>query len=434
MSATDRSPRPTSGTFSHALREFLATELAGGVVLLVATAAALAWANSPWAAAYDQLWHTDVEVGIGRHQLTMDLRHWVNDGLMAVFFLVVGLEVKREFLQGELRDRRRAMLPIVAAAGGMAVPALLYLAVNRGGDGAAGWGIPMATDIAFALGVLALVARTLPPTLRIFLLALAIVDDIGAIVVIAVFYSATIDGAWLAAGVGVVLVVLGLRQVGLSLTPVFVLLGAGLWLALHASGVHATLAGVVMGLLAPATPRLGREIVRGRSEELLDVFSPKAARATSRLARMSVSELEWLEHGLHPLSSLLVVPVFAFANAGVSLSVSQLETALTSPVTLGVVVGLVVGKIVGITGAAWLACRLGWAELGQDVVWRQVAGVAALGGIGFTVSLFITGLAFDSDQHVADAKVGILAASLAASLLGAVILRRGRRPRSAPRR
>jgi len=427
----DLSHRASTATFSRALREFLATEVAGGLVLLVATVAALVWANSPWDAAYERLWHTELVASLGQDRLAMDLRHWVNDGLMALFFVVVGLEVKRELLQGELRDRRRALLPIVAAAGGMVVPAALYLAVNLGGDGAPGWGIPMATDIAFALGVLALVARSLPPVLRVFLLTLAIVDDIGAIVVIAVFYSTTIDGPWLAAAFAVVVVVVALRQLGVSFTPLFVVLGGCLWLALHSSGVHATLAGVAMGLLAPATPRLGREIILGRSDELLDVFSPESARATSRLARMSVSELEWLEHGLHPLSSLVIVPLFALANAGVALSGDALEGALSSPVTLGVLVGLVAGKTVGITGAAWLACRLGWAELPRDVGWREIAGVAALGGIGFTVSLFITGLAFDSVEIIAEAKVGILAASLLASVLGAIVLRAGRR-RPAP--
>ncbi|HEX7166452.1 MAG TPA: Na+/H+ antiporter NhaA [Acidimicrobiales bacterium] len=408
---------------TRAVREFLATEVAGGVVLLVATTVALVWANSPWSDAYDRLWHTEAVIGVGRWRLDLDLRHWVNDGLMAIFFLVVGLEVKREFLQGELRERNKAVLPVAAALGGMVVPALLYTAFNLSGSGADGWGVPMATDIAFALGVLALVAPRLPGSLRIFLLALAIVDDIGAIVVIAVFYTSELQPAWLAAAAAIVVSVFGLRRLGMSARPLFVVLGVGLWLAVHASGVHATIAGVVMGLLVPATPRLDREIMISRADELLNVFTPDDARQTSKLARLSVSELEWIQHMLHPLSSLLIVPIFALANAGVALTAADLADATRSPVTLGVVVGLVVGKTVGITGAAWLATRAGIATLGAGVRWRQLTGVAALGGIGFTVSLFITDLAFDAERTIAEAKIGILAASLLASVVGAVLLR-----------
>jgi Na+:H+ antiporter, NhaA family len=422
MAQRRKRPLPTQVASTRALREFLATELVGGVVLLVATVAALVWANSAWKGGYEQLWGTELGIELGRWRLALDLREWVNEGLMAVFFVLVGLELKREFLQGELRGGRRAALPVVAAIGGMVVPALLYSVFNLGGEGADGWGIPMATDIAFALGVLAVVAPGVPATLRLFLLTLAIVDDIGAIVVIAAFYTSDLEPAWLAAAFAVLIAVYGLRQVGLTFTPLFVALGAALWLALHASGVHATLAGVAMGLLAPATPQLEREIVRSRGDELLDVFSAEAARTTTRLARQSVSQLEWLEHTLHPWSSLVVIPVFALANAGVSLTGEVMRDALTSPVTLGVLVGLVAGKTLGITGAAWLAYRTGLAELPSDVPFRQIAGVAALGGIGFTVSLFVTELAFDDASIAAEAKVGILAASLAATLLGWLLL------------
>ena len=408
---------------TRALREFLATEVVGGVVLLVATAAALVWANSAWKGSYEQLWGTELGIELGRWRVALDLRGWVNEGLMSVFFVVVALEVKRELLQGELRDGRRAALPVAAAVGGMVVPALLYAVFNLGGDGADGWGIPMATDIAFALGVLAVVAPGVPATLRLFLLTLAIADDIGAIIVIAAFYTSDLDPAWLAVAAAVVVAVYGLRQVGLTFTPLFVALGAALWLALRASGVHATIAGVAMGLLAPATPKLDREIIRSRGDELLDVFTAEAARTTTRLARQSVSQLEWLEHTLHPWSSLLIIPTFALANAGVPLTGGTMRDAITSPVTLGVLVGLVAGKTLGITGATWLAHRTGLAELPSDVAFRQIAGVAALGGIGFTVSLFVTELAFDDPSIAAEAKVGILAASLAATLLGWLLLR-----------
>ena len=425
-----RTPRPASGgastAISRALREFLATEVAGGVVLLAATVVALVWANSPWQESYDALWHTTAIVGVGRWVLELDLAHWVNDGLMAIFFLVVGLEVKREFLQGELRERRKAVLPVVAAIGGMALPALLYVVVNAGGPGAPGWGIPMATDIAFALGVLAVVAPKVPSGVRVFLLALAIVDDIGAIVVIAIFYSSSIDLVYLGTAVAIVLLIVGLRRVGVAGTPVFVLLGVCLWLAVHASGIHATIAGVVMGLLAPATARLTHEIDESR-DRFLDLSTPAAAWESSIMAKRSVSELEWLEHMLHPISSFVIVPVFALANAGVSLAADDLERATTSRIAIGIVVGLVVGKAVGITAAAWLATRLGVAELPPGARWSQMVGVATLAGIGFTVSLFITDLAFEDQLLVGEAKIGILAASVAATAVGAVVLRRASR-------
>lgn len=425
-----RAPLPGTLESSRALREFVGTEVVGGVVLLVAAAVALLWANSPWQGSYIRLWHTELAVDLGHWHIALDLREWVNEGLMAVFFVVVGLEVKRELLLGELRDRRKAALPVVAALGGMVVPALIYTALNAGGAGASGWGIPMATDIAFALGVLALIAPGLPGSLRLFLLTLAIVDDIGAIVVIAVFYSNGLDARWLIAATAVLVVAYVCRRQGLVYAPLYVALGTGIWLALYAAGVHATLAGVAMGLLAPAKASLDREIVLTQTDELLDVFSPRSAQATSQLARLSVSRLEWLQHGLHPWSSLLVVPLFALANAGVVLTSDAMRDAVTSPVTLGVLLGLVAGKTLGITAASWLACRLRVAELPPGVAWRQVAGVAALGGIGFTVSLFVTNLAFADDRVGADAKVGILIACVVAATAAAALLRPSRRERA----
>jgi NhaA family Na+:H+ antiporter len=409
---------------SRALREFLVTETAGGVVLVVAAAVAIAWANSPWQASYHDLWHTEIGLHLGRHALELDLREWVNDGLMALFFLVVGLEVKRELTLGELRDRRYAALPVAAALGGMIVPAGIYALLNRSGAGAGGWGIPMATDIAFVIGVLALVAPGISPKVRLFLLTLAIVDDIGAIAVIAIVYSSGVDAAWLAASGAVVLAVILFRQFGFVATPLFAALGVTLWLTVHASGVHATLAGVVMGLLVPAAPNLTREIVRSRTDELLDVFTPVAARETTRIARQAVSQLEWLEHELHGWTSLGIIPLFALANAGVTFTGDSVASAATSAVTLGVILGLVVGKCVGICGGAWLAVRLGVAERAPDVPWRAIVGAGALGGIGFTVSLFIVGLAFDDPAIVDEAKVGIFVASILATGVGAALLRR----------
>jgi NhaA family Na+:H+ antiporter len=274
--------------------------------------------------------------------------------------------------------------------------------------------------------VLALVGRGLPSSLRLFLLTLAIVDDIGAILVIALFYSGGIVVGWLAAAVAVFAVAVVVRSRGIVFTPIFVGFGLVLWLLVHASGLHATLAGVAMGLLAPAKPTLARSIVVSRAEQMLDVFSPEAARSTSRMAQLAVSQLEWLLHGLHPWATLVIVPIFALANSGVPLSIGSLDAALSSRVGLGVLVGLVVGKTVGISAASWLGCRLGLATLPSGVRWAQLVGIATVGGIGFTVSLFITGLAFDDPALVDEAKIGILAASVTASVLGMVVLRAGR--------
>ena len=393
-------PRPrtrtvrTSPAPTRSLREFLATEIAGGVVLVASAAVALLWANSPWNASYDTVWQADIGVHVGRFGLALDARHWINDGLMTIFFLVVGLEVKRELIGGELRDRRRAALPVVAAVGGMVVPALLYLVLNPSGPESRGWGVPMATDIAFAIGVLALVAPRIPPAVRLFLLTLAIVDDIGAILVIALVYSSGIDGRWLGVAVVIVGAVAGLRRLRVSSIAAHVILGVLLWLAVHASGVHATLAGVAMALVPSGTP-----------------------------ARRRSAQLDRLEHVLHRASSFVIVPVFALANAGVDLTGRGMNDAATSTVSIGIVVALVAGKTAGIAGASWAVTKAGLADLPSGVTWRQLTGAAALGGIGFTVSLFVTGLAFDDSALVDQAKVGILVASVAAGLIGAAILR-----------
>ncbi len=431
MSPEPKPDLPAPLAQSRALREFLAAEVVGGAVLVAAAVAAVVWANSPRQHAYHQLWSTELAMTLGRWHLQLNLQQWVDEGLMAVFFLVVGLEVKRELLHGELRDRRRAALPVVAAAGGMLVPAMLYAAINAGGAGSGGWGIPMATDIAFAVGVLALVAPGIPAAGRVFLLTLAIVDDIGAIVVIAVFYSDALALPWLAAAVGCVLGVIVLRQCRLRFTPIYVTLGVAMWLALHAAGIHATIAGVVMGLLAPAEPMLDAEVIATQHAELTDVSTPTAAQTTTRLARHAVSELEWLEQALHPWTSLLIVPLFALANAGVTLTAASLQGSVTSGVTVGVLVALVAGKTIGIAGASWLAIHAGVAELPAELRWRHVLGLAALGGIGFTVSLFIAHLAFSDPVQAVDATIGIFAASIAATIVAAVLLR-SRDLRSAP--
>jgi NhaA family Na+:H+ antiporter len=414
------------------LQEFLATATASGTMLLLAAVIALAWANSPWGDAYERFWSTSAELRLGTWAIGDDLRHWVNDGLMTLFFLVVGLEIKREFQTGELQDRRAAALPVVAAIGGMIVPALIYVALNAGGRGSSGWGIPMATDIAFALGVLVLAARHAPAGLKPFILTLAIVDYIGAILVIALFYAGGVTIGFLAAAAGLCGLMLLLRRVGVRATPVFVGLGTLVWLATYESGVHPTIAGVVLGLLAPAEsyqrPRAVSAEARRTADQTMDDPEPPDADAgqwlrLASLSREAVSPLARTEHALLPWTSFVIIPLFALANAGVRLGGEQIGAASMSRVTLGVVLGLVIGKIVGISGAAALAVAARVARLPTGVRPAHLIGASAVAGIGFTVSLFMAELAFDDGSLIAEAKVGILAASVLAGALGWLVLR-----------
>lgn len=434
-----RSDRPLPRLVVRPLQGFLQTEASGGILLLVATGAALVWANSPFREAYESLWHTEATLWLGPWVISEELREWVNEGLMALFFFVVGLEIKRELTTGELRSRRAAALPAIAAIGGMVVPALLYLALNRGGEAARGWGIPMATDIAFAVGVLTIVARRLPGTLKSFLLTLAIVDDIGAIAVIAVFYPGQI--AWGALGVagGLLALIVMLERLHVRASVLYVILGVATWIATHESGVHATIAGVALGFLTPSRPfqrpRAVSEEAHRVAEQTVDDPSPPDSDAhhwlwLASLSREAVSPLARLEHLLHPWTSYVVIPVFALANAGVVLSGSSIGAAGTSSVALGVLVGLVGGKTIGITLATWIGTRLGLAGLPRGARWDHVLGVGLLAGIGFTVSLFITDLAFVDPTRVQDAKIGILAASAVAGIGGSAVLLRSARTRS----
>ena len=407
------------------LRDFLATEAAGGVLLLTAAMAALVVANSPWKAGYRELWEARLELRLAGHVLGMDLRHWVNDGLMTLFFFVVGLEIKRELVEGELRDRRRAALPALAAVGGMVVPALMFTVVNLGGGGARGWGIPMATDIAMAVGGLAVVGSRVHPALKLFLLAVAIVDDIGAIVVIALFYSHGIDAVMLLGSSLLIGAVLMARRSGFHSVGVYGVLGLLLWFTTYRAGVHATIAGVILGLLAPTRAAVPPHLVD--EAVLVDVSTLTAAAETVRMARGSVSVVEWLEHRLHPWTSYLIVPLFAFANAGITLDRASLSAALSSRITFGVVLGLVVGKTVGIIAASWLAVRSRLATMPDGLRWGDLVGVAALAGMGFTVSLFVSGLAYADPHLQAEAKLGTLAATLLAALVGTAMLRRSAR-------
>ena len=404
--APETPPPRLSRVLPRPVYEFLQLETAGGAVLMGATVLALLWANSPWAGAYDRLWTVTVTLDAGPLHVSEDLRHLVNDGLMTLFFFVVGLEIKRELVAGGLRDPRAAALPAVGALGGMVVPAVLYASLNAGGAGSSGWGIPMATDIAFAVGVVALLGSRVPADLRLFLLTLAIVDDIGAIAVIAVFYTADLSPGWLGVAAGGLALVVALRAARVTPVAAYAAVGVVAWFATLESGVHATIAGVALGLLTPAEPLPGE----------------------------TTAVTERLEHALHPWTSFVVVPLFALANAGISLGADDLAEAASSPVAQGVVLGLVVGKVTGITGAAWLAVRLRFARLPEGVGWRQMAGIGMVAGIGFTVSLFIAGLAFagagGGGGREEEAKAGILVASILAAALGGGLLRFATNPGS----
>jgi Na+:H+ antiporter, NhaA family len=401
------------------LQDFLQKEASAGMLLIVAALVAMIWANSPWYESYFELWGTETLIQIGDFELHLSFKDWINDAAMVLFFFVVGLEIKRELTQGELRDPRQAALPIIAAVGGMIVPAGIYTLLNAGGEGSKGWGIPMATDIAIVTGVVALLGSRAPSWLKLFLLALAIVDDIGAIVVIAIFYSDGVSFEWLAIAIGAVVVAAAIRS-KVPWTGVYLLLGAICWLGLHEAHIHPTIAGVAFGMLAPVTPRRSPEYID--ADELVERPTFSSAYRVSRHARESVSVVEWLEHLLHPYSAFVVVPIFALANAGVRIPADQLGDAFSNPVTWGVILGLVIGKTVGVTLFTMVAVALRIGRLPAGVTFRYVLGAGALAGIGFTVSLFVTELAFGENELGTDARLGVLVASLIAALVGAAIM------------
>ena len=453
------SNRPFARVVARPMARFLSIEAAGGILLLIATVVALVWANSPWSESYFDLWSTPVGFTVGDFEIVEPLQAWVNDLGMAIFFFVVGLEIKRELTTGQLTDRRAAAFPAIAAVGGMVVPALIYLAFNWGGEGADGWGIPMATDIAFALGVVALLGSRVPSSLKVFLLTLAIVDDLGAIAVIAIFYTERLSVGWGVIALVLIGVVMISRRMNVWYIPVYVVIAAILWIAVFESGVHATIAGVVLGLLAP-TVALRDGADSERIGEILSKDEPLGVgdvdEATFAI-RETVPVNDRLEHFLHPWTSYVIIPVFALANAGIVLSSESIERAASSPITIGILLGLVVGKTIGVGGAALLASKLGLTRLPRGVTGLHMVGISLAAGIGFTVSIFISGLAFGAGhgtetahgeeaghgEEVAavvgeeeapeaehskelqdDSKIGILAASLLAAGLAAIILAR----------
>jgi NhaA family Na+:H+ antiporter len=420
---------------SGPFQQFVKTEAAGGLLLVGCTIAALVAANSGWARAYHALWETRLVLGAGDRMLSLTVHQWINDGLMAVFFLLVGLEIKRETLAGELASPRQAALPIAGAIGGMVIPALLFFVATGTGPPSRGWAIPMATDIAFALGALAIAAPRAPGGLKVFLAALAIVDDIGAVLVIALFYTSAI--VWhgvLMAGVCVaVLAALNLLRVR-ALTP-YLLVGVMLWFYVHESGVHATIAGVLLAFAIPVRTRINASEYAERTRRLLDDFErtetgdfrvltskgqQEAIFGVGTTNLEALAPLVRLEHALHGISAFAVMPLFAFSNAGVSLTGMS-----TDRVTLAVILGLLVGKPLGIMGAAFAAVRLRAAALPERVNWTMLFGCACFGAIGFTMSLFIAMLAFEGVPLLDSAKVGILLASACAAVIGSVVMQRG---------
>ncbi len=406
------------------LRDFLHTEAAGGVLLAIGAALALVWANSPWSSSYEEVWTTLLSVDLGGHVLQLTLREWINEGLITIFFVVVGLEIKRELVSGQLANRRAALLPVVAAIGGMVAPALIYLAI-AGRTEPRGWGIVVATDIPLALGVLAIAGGRVPPSMRVFILALAIVDDIGALLIIAAVYSRGVGWWWIAGAFAVVGVALIARRIGFYQYWLYVALGCLLWLMLHEAGLSPTLAGVVMGLLAPSTPRIAPELID--VDELSDVSTVENVRLTTDIARGSVSVVEWLEHVLHPWASYVIVPLFALANTGLTLTTDLVHAAIRSPITWAIIAARVIGKPVGILLSTNGTAKSGLADLPAGATGRQTLGVAASAGMGFTIALFVAELAFPDETKHANATLGILvAAVLAAGLSLAILMLRNR--------
>lgn len=447
MKPDQRDPRylaPWEKTFDrliNPLEEFIHYKSSSGILLFVCAALSFALANSPLTEGFFHLLHTPLTVGAGEFALTMTARHWVNDGLMAIFFLLMGLEIKRELLAGELSQPRKAALPVMAAAGGMLVPALIYLAFNAGQESARGWGVPMATDIAFAVGALALLGARAPKNLFVFLISLAIADDIGAVIVIALFYTATLNMAALQLAGLLALVLLTLNRAGVRRLLPYLAVGGALWYAIGQSGAHATIAGIILAVAIPVRPQFELARFSRKVRGLIDSFDAARHDETTVLltseqhviintlsegVRKVQPPLARLEHSLHLPVEYFIMPLFALLNAGAPVSVEELGAALTDPVTLGVALGLVAGKFTGIVGFTLIPVALGLAALPSDITRRHVIGVGLLGGIGFTMSIFIAELAFASEAEIRMAKIGILAGSLFAGVAGYLTLKGAR--------
>lgn len=423
--------------FLKPFNHFLHSESTAGILLLFSALLAIGLANSPLSEWYFHLWENHLAVRLGNLEIDKDLHHWINDGMMAMFFFVIGLELKREIMAGELRSFKKALLPIVAAIGGMVVPALVFLLFNPTGEAQQGWGVPMATDIAFALGILALLGKRVPLSLKVFLTALAIADDLGAVLVIAFFYTSDIYFANLGFGLVLMFVLLAGNLLGVRKTLFYGLIGiGGVWLAFLTSGVHATIAGVLAAMAIPARTKIDEvkfidqlEIAMKRFKEIppndVTLLEPKQHEVVERISLLTLqaaTPLQRLERNLHPWVSFVVMPLFAFANAGMRFSPELFSATFFAGVSMGVFAGLLIGKFIGVMGMVWIMKKTGLADLPTGVTWRHMTGTALLAGIGFTMSLFISTLAFEDPDLILEAKAGIFSASLVCGVAGYFVL------------
>jgi len=419
------------------VNRFIHLEYTSGIVLLISVIIAVIWANSAWHDFYHHIWEINFSIGFDTYVLRHPLHIWINDGLMAIFFFVIGLELKREFMDGELSTFKKALLPMSAALGGMLVPALIYFAINKGTDTAHGWGIPMATDIAFALALLSMAGKHVPSSVKVFLSALAVADDLGAVLVIAFFYTAGVNFTALGiAGIFLAVLITG-NKLGVRSSIFYLVIGIGVWIGFLLSGVHATIAGVLVAFTIPAVTRIDEVIYSASLRKLTDEFeqeipgnstltTPQQHKTIQQVKNLSLAAetpLQKIEHALHPWVAFGIMPLFALANSGIVIGADFL-TSVINPVSIGVTAGLIIGKFTGILFFTWLMVKTGTAALPEGANWRHITGVALLGGIGFTMSLFISGLAFKNPEFVDQARYGILIASVLAGIMGTLVLKK----------
>jgi len=429
--------RPPISKIIYPFQSFLRAEASGGILLLICTAAALVWANSPWKEIYFNFWHINISINFGGYILSYSIHHWINDGLMVIFFFVVGLEIKRELLVGELSNPKKAALPVAGALGGMLFPAVIYLLFNAGAEGSGGWGIPMATDIAFVIGILALLGSKVPLLIKVFITALAIADDIGAVIIIAIFYTQDISSISLLISFIFIILLAAANVLGIRSLLVYIILGTGLWLAFLKSGVHSTVAGVILAFTIPASTRINSSQFLLEGRQLLDNFDKAGEETESTLTneerliavqsienncKKVMPPLQRFEKGLHPWVSFLIMPLFAFANAGVEVS-KDIFSSIANPISLGIISGLFLGKQIGIFTFSWLAVKFGIASKPEEVGWVKIYSSSILAGVGFTMSLFIANLAFGENELLDISKIGILAGSLISGIIGFAVLK-----------
>jgi NhaA family Na+:H+ antiporter len=415
---------------------FIHQEYTSGIVLFLSVLVAIIWVNSPFSESYHHIWEISFSLGFDGDVLNHPLHIWINDGLMAIFFFVIGLELKREFMAGELSTLRKASFPMIAALGGMLVPALIYFFINRGTDAAHGWGIPMATDIAFALALLSVAGKHIPSSVKVFLSALAVADDLGAVLVIAFFYSTDIHMMPLMIGGAFLLVLIAANVLGVRSSAFYIVIGFGVWVGFLLSGVHATIAGVLVAFTIPARTLINENAYSDKLRKLSYEFeneipnnstltTPNQHQIIEEIKHLSLAAqtpLQKIEYALHPWVAFVIMPLFALANAGIVIG-ADFFTSLVNPVSIGVIAGLVVGKFLGVLLFTWLMVKTGFATLPRKATWRHITGVAVLAGIGFTMSLFVSALAFTNAEMINQAKYGILLASLLAGTIGFLILR-----------